>query len=231
MGALDQGRYDDGLLMRQLIRPAAPPVVIGCDIGQRADPTAVAVAEVMPGAEPGEPPVFVIRHLERLPLGTPYPAVATRLAQIATRVRDVSRPGDPSPPDVTLMVDATGVGRPIVDLLERETRGTGARLLAATFTHGDTLTAGSGRKEYRVGKAFLVSRLQALFQTDRIRLPADHPEARAMLEELLNYEIKVDDNARDTYGAFRVGTHDDLVTALGLAVLRDGRYRRSIGSG
>ena len=28
---------------------------------------------------------------------------------------------------------------------------------------------------------------------------------------------RVDANANDTYGAFRVGSHDDLVTALGLA--------------
>jgi hypothetical protein len=31
-------------------------------------------------------------------------------------------------------------------------------------------------------------------------------------------ESRVDENANDRYGAFRVGTHDDLVTALGLAV-------------
>jgi hypothetical protein len=39
--------------------------------------------------------------------------------------------------------------------------------------------------------------------------------------ELLDYEIRIDDNARERYGAFRVGTHDDLVTALGLAVQED----------
>jgi len=36
--------------------------------------------------------------------------------------------------------------------------------------------------------------------------------------ELLTYEIKVSENGADTYGAFKVGTHDDLATALGLAV-------------
>jgi hypothetical protein len=40
-------------------------------------------------------------------------------------------------------------------------------------------------------------------------------------EELLDYEIRVDENANDRYGAFRVGTHDDLVTALGLATQAD----------
>jgi hypothetical protein len=36
---------------------------------------------------------------------------------------------------------------------------------------------------------------------------------------LPNREINSDDNANDRYGAFKVGTHDDMVTALGLAVV------------
>lgn len=35
------------------------------------------------------------------------------------------------------------------------------------------------------------------------------------------YELRVDENARETFGAFKVGTHDDLVTALGLATQVD----------
>lgn len=57
-----------------------------------------------------------------------------------------------------------------------------------------------------------------MMQTDRLRLPPQHPEAAAMARELADYEIRVDQNANDAYGAFKVGTHDDLVTALGLAV-------------
>ena len=71
-----------------------------------------------------------------------------------------------------------------------------------------------------LGKAYLVSRLQALLDADRLHLPQT-PEATALVEELLDYEIRVDRNGHDRYGAFRVGTHDDLVTALGLAVQLD----------
>ena len=55
--------------------------------------------------------------------------------------------------------------------------------------------------------------------------------ARVLAEELLNLEIRVDENANDHYGAFRVGSHDDLVTALGLAVQRDLRGVRFIMAG
>ncbi len=39
--------------------------------------------------------------------------------------------------------------------------------------------------------------------------------------ELMNCEVKVNENATAQFGAFKVGTHDDLVTALGLSVLRE----------
>ena len=39
-----------------------------------------------------------------------------------------------------------------------------------------------------------------------------------MARELEDYEIRVTEDANDRYGAFKVGAHDDLVTALGLAV-------------
>ncbi|HVT59766.1 MAG TPA: hypothetical protein VHR45_15365 [Thermoanaerobaculia bacterium] len=83
------------------------------------------------------------------------------------------------------------------------------------FNHDDRRLEVS-RNEIRLGKAWLVSRLLALLQTDRLHLPRT-PEAEALVEELLDYEIGVDANANDRYGAFKVGTHDDLVTALGLA--------------
>ncbi len=63
--------------------------------------------------------------------------------------------------------------------------------------------------------------MQALLQTKRLRLPKNS-DAEALAHELRNYEIRVDENANDRYGAFKVGTHDDLVTALGLAVQDDG---------
>ena len=48
------------------------------------------------------------------------------------------------------------------------------------------------------------------------------PRGRGSLgKELINYEIRVTQDANDRYGAFRVGAHEDLVTALGLATQED----------
>lgn len=201
-------------------------VNIGIDIGQKHDSTALVVVEIqeqpIPDGsrlrkvseirrrrEPVTESVFIVRHLERLPLGTSYPAVARRLVRL---VQDLQEAYEVSAP--TLVVDATGVGQPVVDLLRNELRGIPCHLTAATFTHGDRLEGSVRQRQVTVGKAYLVSRLQVLLQTGRIKLPRTG-EAEALAEELLNFEIRVSEDAHLRAGAFKVGTHDDLVTALG----------------
>ena len=222
-------------------------VAVGVDLGQKRDPSAVVVAQ----QDDQDPPTYSIRFMARMPLGTAYPAVAKRVAEVTRgawqAINGPVQTGDGSivrswrhgPITPLVIVDATGVGRPVVEILKGELNRLteeppvsprapyfSYELIAATFTHGDRLAWVEG--EQRVGKAYLVSRLQALLQTSRLKLPRNHHEAEAMARELLDYEIKVDQNANDTYGAFKVGTHDDLVTALGLAVLEDRQMRVSM---
>jgi hypothetical protein len=190
-------------------RSLAGPITIGVDIGQKRDPTAIAVAEIdrrrkSPARTEDH---YLIRHLERLPLGTPYPEAAQWLARVAAGVRNQTNSGP------TLYVDATGVGQPVLDLMRDE--GVGSPVYGVYFTHGDRRTK-EGR-QIILGKAYLVTRLQTLLQAGRIHLPRT-AEAEVLAAELLDYEIHVEPDANDHYGAFRVGTHDDLVTALGLAV-------------
>lgn len=230
-------------------------VHIGVDIGQKHDSTAIVVCQVMErlGKElPISPQpqlaatmwsrrrhetvpqriletYYEARFIERVPLNVSYPDIATRIAEIATSpALNGSR--------IRLAVDVTGVGQPVYEMVKDAVsiqsggmgHGTpGITMRAITFTHGDTYKRGSGM----LGKAYLVSRLQALFQTHCIKLPPRHVEAQAMARELKDYEIRIDAaTANDTYGAFKVGSHDDLVTALGLATLDDPHeYRATIG--
>jgi hypothetical protein len=190
-------------------------VTIGIDVGQKRDPTALCVAEPEHRAVGERVEVhFMIRHLERLPLGTPYPRVAQRVARITGQVK--ARTGE-SP---TIYMDATGVGQPVLDILRAEISG--GRLVGVYFTYGDrrTETTVNRQRQVSLGKALLVSRLQTLLQCARLHLPRTR-EVEVLTDELLTYELRVDENANDRYGAFKVGTHDDLVTALGLAVQVD----------
>ena len=227
MDALSRAVEVPHLELPETREPEPNPVTIGLDVGQRVDPTAICVAEredrqhieqvrtpYGPGAVMIEERTstedhYLIRHLERLPLGLSYPAVARRVRDVAAGIRSRTRGSYPS-----LYVDATGVGTPLIDVL-REV-GVEANIIAVYFTHGDRMTQAEG-SEIRLGKAYLVSRLQTLLQGGRLHLPKTQ-EAQQLARELLDYEIHVDQNANDTYGAFKVGSHDDLVTALGLAV-------------
>ena len=184
-------------------------VTIGVDIGQKREHSAICAAEMDRRQRQGiDETHYVVRYLERLPIRSPYPAVAERTAEIAAKIR--RRGGDTS----MVYFDATGLGEPLLDLFNSRVRDTG--VAAVYFTHGDRRTE-VHYSEVILGKAYLVARLQTLLQTRCLHLPRT-AEAETLAQDLLDYEIRVDEDANERYGAFKVGAHDDLVTALGLAV-------------
>src|SRR4051812_11923258 len=101
---------------------------VGLDLGQAADYTAVAVLERAGATNEGS--VFTVRHLERFPLRTSYATIVSTIAKqveappllqqvnryessgVHTAIRTRWKPP-------TLAVDATGCGRPVVDMLKR----------------------------------------------------------------------------------------------------------------
>lgn len=234
--------------------------IIGIDVGQKHDPTAIVVCECQERPtdrmhktfvadplgiadqwieEPKPETVYVARYMTRIPLNTAYPEQAKAITNVATQVaerqyqaahnrlikqgvsfieEDKLRHKVES--NTWILADATGVGGPVIDVLRESLQGYSMPLTAVSFRHGDMCDVTPHSRDGRLGKAYLVSRLQALLQTRRIELP-ETEEARVLAEELRGYEIKVSEDAKDTYGAFRVGTHDDLATALGLATLLD----------
>ena len=68
-----------------------------------------------------------------------------------------------------------------------------------------------------VPKRELVSTIQVLLQTKRLRIPSLLPEAQVLLEEMTNFQVKISLTGHDSYGAWREGTHDDLLLAVALA--------------
>lgn len=183
-------------------------ILIGVDIGQRTEPSALCVAETEDREGPhGTETHYVIRHLERLPAGTSYPALADRTAEVASKV--AKRVAG----TLFVFLDATGLGQSVVDLFTSRVRGT--RVAAVYFTHGDRRNRVS-HKEVQLGKAYVVARLQTLLQVGCLHLPRT-AEADRLAKDLLDFQIQVAEDANDRYGAFRVGPRDELVTALGLA--------------
>ncbi|MGH8542119.1 MAG: hypothetical protein ACREX3_00395 [Gammaproteobacteria bacterium] len=181
------------------------PFVVGLDLGQAQDPTALAVLERSPGVAPADPVFHRVRHLHRWPLWTSYPV-------IVSDVRDLlDRP--PLKGAVTaLVVDATGVGAAVVDLFEDA--GLGVRLVPVTITAG--AEAHEVDLGWRVPKRDLVGISQVLLQRRRLRIAKALPEAARLLEEMEQFRVEITERGRDTYAA-AAGAHDDLVLAVALA--------------
>lgn len=191
---------------------------IGVDVGKKQDPTAICVIEPQNRTiDDVQSEHYLIRHLERVHLGTRYPDVADRVDYVAEQVA-LKTEATPK-----LYIDATGVGQAVADILKDRNRDYIA-LMAVDFV------SGKKRREdddgIKLGKTGFVSRLQRLLQTGRIHAPRN-PETEALAEELLNYEIRQSEEGVLKFGAFRTGTHDDLVTALGLAVQVDTKAEES----
>ncbi|CAN5484107.1 hypothetical protein BH20ACI3_BH20ACI3_39740 [soil metagenome] len=98
---------------------------VGLDLGQARDYSALAVLEVEGF---GLHTILRVRHLQRWKLGTSYPQICDETCILLHRAPLQSAP---------LIVDATGVGRPVVDLFKPRL---GARLNAAMITGGSAET-------------------------------------------------------------------------------------------
>ncbi len=151
-------------------------------------------------------PRYHVRWLERL-RGMPYPQVVAKVLammetpQLAGKVR-------------ALVVDATGVGRPVVDMFNAAQRR--ASLVAISITGGDTVSHEPYSQEYRVPKRELASVLQVVLQEGRLVIADALPEATTLVNELLNFKVKINVAGHDTYEAWREADHDDLVLAAAL---------------
>jgi len=51
-----------------------------------------------------------------------------------------------------------------------------------------------------------------------LKIASQLPEADTLTRKLQNFQVKITGAANDTYGAWREGTHDDLVLAAALAL-------------
>jgi hypothetical protein len=180
---------------------------VGLDPGQTQDPTALAVVRTL---QDGDKPVFQCGHLERLPLGTPYPGIIQHTRRLLQK--------EPLLGKAELILDLTGVGRAVGDMFRQE----GMHPVRVTITAGLDETV-DDRGEHHVAKMILVSTVQALLHDGRLLIQKDLPDAPALRTELEDFRATVTDSGRWTFGA-RAGQHDDLVLALSLAVWR--AYKR-----
>ena len=125
--------------------------IAGLDLGQASDFTALTVLErakpaqqedsvtygvrqhwsgfdlvPIPTATLKKENTYAVRHLERFPLGTSYPAICDRIVELFA---------EPPLAGATLAVDQTGVGRAVIDMLGRARPRATIRPITITAGH------------------------------------------------------------------------------------------------
>jgi hypothetical protein len=207
--------------------PAQPSYVVGLDLGQAQDYTALCVVEraLRPDprdaeAGPAPPERWVgfhgVRHLRRWKLGTPYSAIVADVAALAAR---------PPLPGCPLVIDATGVGKAVVEMFRRAKLP--AKVVPVTITAG--LEAARSAAGWSVPKRDLVAVMQTLVQFRRFHVAPALAEAAALGREVRQFRVKVNlATGNESFEAWREKDHDDLVLAVALACWYGERPRRTL---
>jgi len=147
---------------------------------------------------------FDVRWLERLPLGTSYVDVVRHVSNVLAR--------SPLNAGAKLVIDESGVGRPVGDLLNVA----GLRPTRITITSGLETTR-HGPDSWHVSKAQLISGLDARLHTGELKIAAAISEAGNLADELKNFERHVTASGRNTWSA-RGSGNDDLVLSVAIAL-------------
>jgi hypothetical protein len=187
---------------------------IGADLGQDHDFTGISVIE---RAEvPGEfdHGVFAtrknieitLRYLTRVPLGTPYPEVVERVQEV-TEMKEIRG-------RCRLIVDATGVGTPVVDMLRAARLSCG--MMPVKITPGHTEREDE-HGYHLVPKLDLITGLKIVFQQKKLRIAGGMEYGETLIKEMQDMRVKISPNGNEQFGAWREGTHDDLVLSVALA--------------
>ena len=191
--------------------PAGFNFIVGVDLGQSQDYTAICIIEKVGSGSQSQ---YHVRKLERA-RSTSYTQIVARARSIAQQLRGC-----------TLVIDGTGVGRPVSDMFD----DAGLRPIVVHIHGGDRVThdegeqaAGRARgwimgasRRWGVPKRDLVGVLQVLLQNKRLKI-APGPLSDTLATEMLNFRVKIDPTTtHDSYSAWREGQHDDLVLATAL---------------
>jgi hypothetical protein len=180
---------------------------LGLDLGQRMDRSAVALVrptEITDGVdwarfEARRFPRYDVEYLARLRAGASYASVVETVRELTRRPELNGR--------CTVVVDATGVGMPVVEMLRATDLK--ATVLPVMITGGATAHRSQG--VWFVPRRDLMVNLRGVLERKELRIAAGSREGGHLIEELAN--IRWDARAHSS-------VHDDLAFALALACWR-----------
>lgn len=179
--------------------------VLGLDLGQQNDYSVLSVFNVK--LSDSNRPAYELPYLTRFNLKTSYVDIVDEVISIIDRY-NLSL-------NYTLIVDYTGVGRPVVDLFRQKHLNP----VALSIT-GGARTNWVTRVEVNVPKKDIVTYLQLVLQTERLTIAHDLPLLRTLTQEFLSFQLKIRDNSMSVTSSYggAYGINDDIVMSMGIAV-------------
>lgn len=179
--------------------------VLGLDLGQQNDYSVLSIFNIRFNNE--NRPVYELPYLARFNLKTSYVDIVDEVINIITKYNLML--------NYTLIVDYTGVGRPVVDLFRQKHLNP----VALSIT-GGIKTNWVTKTEVNVPKKDIVTYLQLVLQNKRLAIAHDLPLLRTLTQEFLSFQLKIRDNpmaVTSSYGG-AYGINDDIVMSMGIAV-------------
>jgi len=196
-------------------------LVVGLDLGQSRDYSAWVVVERTKVDD--QPARYHVRHIDRV-RDQAYPQIVHHTATLVNALRGpkatgyASRHSPDRRPTVSLIVDFSGVGRAVGDLITE--LALDCQICLVTITGGDQMTRGE-KGDFRVPKRLLASTIDAGLQTHRLTIEPSLSYAEILTKELKDFRVKTTLTGHQRFEAgesWREGAHDDLVLSLSLAV-------------
>lgn len=175
--------------------------LIGLDVGQQNDYTVLSIIKITPMVDQL---IYGLVYLMKFPLRTSYTNVTRTTASLINK-NFINE-------EYIMIVDYTGVGRPIVDLLREENLS----IIAANITSGSTPNW-KNRREVSIPKKDIISSLQVVFQSKRIKIAYNIKLFEDIKKEFINFKAKTSNVGRRSFSASG-SHHDDIVMSIGLAI-------------
>jgi len=176
--------------------------IFGLDLGQQNDYTVLCAIET--NLKNGELS-YNLPFIYRFSLKVPYPNIVKSITTFITSQLELKE-------DYVLIIDYTGVGRPVVDSFKNNN----LRIVSVNIT-GGTKSSWPSRVEANVPKRDIVSSIQVVMQNKRLKIASNLPLLEAFKKEFLGFKAKISSSGHDSYSAIS-GTHDDIVMSLGIAL-------------
>ncbi len=193
--------------------------IVGVDIGQTMEPTALAVVEQQLRHRESvgvECPEMHLRHLERTSPDVSVPQAVDRVAKLVNVLAKREQSGD----EVTVVLHVAGGVHTVVPFM----REIDLYPVTVSITNGIAENE-VAPDDWHVAKVELVGALKIQFEAERLKIASGMGLTGALVEQLGAFKLKAPPINTQDFEAWREHPDDDLVFAAALATWRASRYR------